>query len=109
MNTDHLIEQIGSIVEQTNWKKVLFFGSRAQGLEANESDVDVYVVTGDDFTPQSYDEKLKIKVEVSKHFKKLREYYPVDLIVHTYPMYEQFKKQKSSFSRRLFDEGITLR
>ncbi len=109
MKTEKLIEQIQDIVNGTDWEKVLLFGSYASGSANDESDLDLYVVTKDDFLPKNYEDKLRLKTQVSKRFSKLREHYSLDLIVHTYPMYEKFRLLESSFSRNLFKEGISIR
>lgn len=38
-------------------RKVILFGSHARGTSTDESDIDLYVVTNDDFMPQNWREK----------------------------------------------------
>ncbi len=45
-------------------KMVILFGSYAYGSPNQDSDIDLYVVTKEDFIPISYEENLQIKKRV---------------------------------------------
>lgn len=89
-------------------ERVILFGSYAGGNPTEDSDIDLYVVTRDDFVPQNFREKADLKLRVSELLLDLRLKYPIDLIVHTRPMYEQFRNTNSSFSREIFRRGVIL-
>ena len=58
--------------------------------------------------PQSWREKVNIYLKYSKHLEKLMKQYPIDLITHTIPMYEKFRKLNSMFSRTILNKGKIL-
>lgn len=89
-------------------EKIILFGSYASGKEDDDSDIDLLVVTDDNFYPSSYREKMDYYLNVSKNLRELRKEYPVDLIVHTRPMHEKFIQMDSSFARDILNNGIVL-
>ena len=89
-------------------EKIILFGSYANGTPTADSDIDLYVVTNDDFIPQSWQEKNRIYLSVSRKIRALRKQVPIDLIVHTKKMHEKFIELNSFFSREINQEGIRL-
>jgi hypothetical protein len=65
-------------------------------------------VTKDEFVPGSFREKADLRLKVSELLLDLRLKYPVDLIVHTRPMYREFRNGGSFFSEEIFQRGIIL-
>ena len=96
------------IVERFQPEKVILFGSYAWGQPTQDSDIDLYVVTQDDFLPSSWRQKRDIVRTVSNRILDLRMRYSIDLIVHTKPMHRQFVETNSSFARQITSEGIRL-
>jgi len=88
--------------------KVILFGSYAYGTPSEDSDIDLYVVTNDDFIPQSFREKNALYLEVSKHLRDLRKNIAIDLIVHSKKMHELFVEGNSSFYKNDIKNGIVL-
>jgi len=91
-----------------NPDKVILFGSYAYGTPNEDSDIDLYVVTKDEFIPQSFRERMKITTVVSTAIDNIRNNIAIDLIVHTKSMADKFKKLDSSFSRELLTKGSIL-
>ena len=89
-------------------EKVILFGSYAWGEPTEDSDIDLYVVTQDDFLPATWREKRDIVRAVSNRILDLRTEYAIDLIVHTKPMHRQFIETDSSFARQVVNEGVRL-
>lgn len=87
---------------------VVLFGSYAYGTPNKDSDIDLYVVTKDEFIPQSFKEKSTLTKSVSRAIRDLRSTFAIDLIVHTKTMSQNFKELNSSFSKELFTRGIVL-
>lgn len=88
--------------------KIILFGSYAYGTPNEDSDIDLYVVTKDEFIPQSYEEKRNVTRAISSAIRDLRSKTAIDLIVHTKFMSNKFKELNSSFSRELLNKGIVL-
>lgn len=104
-------EYISAIIEKLtkiNLHKVILFGSYAYGTPTRDSDIDILVVTEDDFLPKNYDEKMKTHLKVSGVLREIMMQVPVDLIVYTRPMYEKFVEMGSMFSREIHTRGKVL-
>ena len=88
--------------------KIILFGSYAYGTPNEDSDVDLYVVTKDEFIPQSWRENNDIYLNISRKIRDLRSKSAIDLIVHTKTMSDRFRELNSSFARELFTKGSVL-
>ena len=88
--------------------KIILFGSYAFGAPNEDSDIDLYVVTNDNFIPQSFKENSQIYLKYSNQIRSLQTIIPIDLITHTKMMHKKFIKMNSSFSREIMQKGISL-
>ena len=88
--------------------QVVLFGSHAWGDPTGESDIDLYVVTKDDFIPANWQEKNHIYLKVARSLEEIMRSYPTDLIVHTRRMHRRFMELNSSFSREIRLKGQKL-
>lgn len=108
----HDIEKIKSdIIERfrpLSPEKIILFGSYAYGTPNEESDIDLYVITNDDFIPQSWKEKMQIKLNFSKALRDMKQHYDIDLITHTKKMYENFSESDSMFSKEILSKGLVI-
>lgn len=89
-------------------KQIVIFGSYAHGTPAEDSDVDVYVVTKEQSIPQNYHEKREMVRKVSRLLIDLRQRIGIDLLVHTDSMNKKFYAHNSSFAREIQEKGIHL-
>jgi len=89
-------------------EKIILFGSYAWGQPTADSDIDLYVVTKDDYMPKNWREKNEIYSKFMDVLDELQKEIPIDLIVHTKPMHEKFVEIDSMFSRKVMREGVTL-
>lgn len=88
--------------------QVILFGSYAYGTPTKDSDIDLYVVTKDDFVPQSFKENMDIKLKVSRAIKDLQKIIPIDTITHTKAMNEKFIQIGSMFSKEILSKGLKI-
>lgn len=88
--------------------KVILFGSYAYGSPNQDSDIDLYIVTKEDFIPATYEENLQIKKRVYLALSKFRKKYASDILVHTLPVHQKFIELGSSFSKEIMQKGIIL-
>ena len=88
--------------------KVILFGSFATGKVEKDSDIDLIVVTDDDFMPRNYEENMKNYLKVSAVLRDIKVRLPIDLIVHTKPMHEKFIRLGSMFSKTVMRRGEVL-
>jgi uncharacterized protein len=105
---DELKRQISEALRPLNPETVILFGSYAWGQPTEDSDIDLYVVTQDDFVPATWRQRRDIVRQVSDRILDLRTRYPIDLLVHTKPMHRQFVETQSSFARQIMTEGARL-
>ena len=114
-NMKHLAKEnksyLPSVVEKLKTigiHKIILFGSLAYGETHSDSDIDLIVVTNDDYLPRSYKEKSDIYLKVSSLLEDIVEKIPIDLIVYTKPMYNKFNELGSLFSKEVSQKGIVL-
>ena len=111
-NTIKLSEQIETRIRDAlaplHPEKVILFGSYAWGQPTEDSDIDLYVVTRDDFVPATWREKRDIVRAVSNRILDLRTQYAIDLLVHTKPMHKKFVETDSALVRQIMKEGVRL-
>jgi predicted nucleotidyltransferase len=88
--------------------KVILFGSAVQGQQTPANDIDLIVVTNDDYIIASYDEKIKLHLRISATLREIMKQVPVDLIVYTRPTYEKFMELGSLFSKEIGRKGKVL-
>ena len=99
-----LIEKL----KQTKPEKIILFGSYAYGEPSPDSDLDILVVTSDEFIPASFREKSQIYLKVSKAITEIKMKFPVDLIVHTKFMHKRFVEINSLFAQEILTKGKVL-
>lgn len=102
------IRQITERLSELDPYLVLLFGSYAAGVRHEDSDIDLLVVTNDDFFPRSFKEKSDLFLSVNSKIRDISQKVPVDLLVYTLPMYRKFVELGSSFSREILSKGIVL-
>lgn len=91
-----------------NVSKVILFGSYAKGTQSDDSDIDLLVVTKDDFVFESFSQKMEIKLKISGALNSLRKHADIDLIVHTKPMYDKFIQLNSGFKKEILSSGSVI-
>ena len=103
-----IADQVHRVAPEFPVKSILLFGSYADGKPTEDSDIDLYVVTQDDFMPSTWRQKRDVVRSVSDRILDLRMRYPIDLLVHTKPMHREFVERDSSFARQIMSEGARL-
>ena len=108
MVPEEIRREILSRLAEGNIRKVIVFGSYASGTAGPDSDIDLLVVTDDDSMPRSFDENMKHYHRVSSMLREIKKRIPMDLIVHTKPMHEEFIRQGSMFAKEIAELGEVL-
>lgn len=88
--------------------RIILFGSHATGTAQKDSDIDIIVVTNDDYMPENYRQKSDLYLEVSNLLSELLRKTQIDLIVYTKPMYNRFNELGSVFSKEIKKKGVVL-
>lgn len=84
-------------------QKVVLFGSHAWGRPGTHSDVDLLVVLDEEAVPETSAEHGRLHQRVARHLRDIEREVPIDLIVHTQPMYRD-----SMFARKVNQQGRIL-
>ncbi len=108
INIENVKFEIIKRLKPLNPYKVILFGSFAYGNPTEDSDIDLYVVTNDEFIPKNWREKREIEQKVSKAIIDIMKKYPTDLITHTKAMHKKFIEMDSMFSRKILNDGIVI-
>jgi len=95
---------------KTNLKKqdpflILLFGSCVSGNLHQDRDIDILVVTKDDYIPQTFKEKTELYLKIRQSIAETNKEVAIDLLVYTMPMYQKFIQMNSSFSREITEKG----
>jgi uncharacterized protein len=102
------LPQLVEKIKQADPYKIILFGSYAYGTPDINSDIDILVVTSDDFMPKNYTEKMQVNLKISSLISSIKAEHPVDLIVHTLPMHHKFIAYGSMFSKEVIKNGKVL-
>jgi uncharacterized protein len=106
--TDLYLQELKNNLSELDPHLVLLFGSYAYGSPNPDSDLDIIVVLNDKSIPSTFKEKQLLYLKVSPFTRSVAKKIPIDLIVYTIPMFEDFKKIRSSFSNDVLEKGIIL-
>lgn len=108
MTKNEVISQIKLSLMHLNVNKVILFGSYAKGTHSDDSDIDLLVVTNDNFIFESFAQKMEVKLKIANALNSLRKFADIDLIVHTKPMHEQFIQLNSGFKNEILNSGSVI-
>ena len=108
MTKNEIITQINLSLQHLNVSKVILFGSYSKETQSDYSDIDLLVVTNDNFIFESFAKKMETKLRIANALNSLREYADIDLIVHTKPMYEKFIQLNSGFKKEILSTGSVI-
>ena len=108
MTKTELINNIHLSLQNLNINKVILFGSWANDTQTKSSDVDLLVVTNDNFIFQSFAQKMETKLKIAKALNSIRKYVDIDLIVHTKPMFDRFILLDSGFKNEIMNSGKVI-
>jgi len=107
VNIEKLKDELISRFSPIGIEKIVLFGSYANKKANEDSDVDLYVVSNDNYIPKNYDENMELYKKFSSKIYDIKEDIAIDLIVHTKKMYEKFIALNSSFSKEI-QNGVKL-
>jgi predicted nucleotidyltransferase len=108
MQDNIYIQMLKEKLSELNPHLVILFGSHAYGTPHRDSDIDLLVVTEDEYIPQTFKERQKLYLTIGNHILDLLKQVPVDMLVYTLPMYRLLVESDSSFSREILSKGKIL-
>gem|GEM_PF-579277 len=87
---------------------IMLFGSQANGNTDMDSDIDLLVVTKDNYIPENFREKTELYLKINNYIREIVKKVPVDLLVLTYPSYQELIRNKDSFIREIVNKGVVI-
>jgi predicted nucleotidyltransferase len=108
MTRNEIIALIKLSLQPLNVNKVILFGSYAKGMQTADSDIDLLVVTNDNFVFESFAQKMDVKLKIANALNTLRKVADIDLIVHTKPMHDKFIQLNSGFKNEILNTGAII-
>jgi len=107
-NEENYIQEIINKLKIINPYLIILFGSYAYGTPNEDSDIDILVVTQDDFIPKTFSERLEFRLSIKKIIRETSKKVPIDLLVYSRPMFQHFKELNSSFAKEILTNGKKL-
>jgi len=108
MLTNEMKNRVLEKLKIVNPSKVILFGSHAYGTPDADSDIDLLVVTRDEFIPKTFSDKMAIYLAIAEALAEIEKDVPIDLIVHTKAMHAKFIAMDGMFARKIISQGDIL-
>ena len=105
---DQIINNLTETLKEEEVEKIILFGSYAYGMPKEDSDLDIIVVTRDNFLPNTNREKIELHHKYNILIKKFRRVIPIDLLVYTKLMYQKLLESGSLFTKEVNIKGKIL-
>jgi uncharacterized protein len=102
------IDEITRILKDKGAEKVILFGSYAYGNPDEHSDLDLLVITPEDFIPQTNRQTMDIYHRYNSGIRKFRESISIDLLVYTHAMFDAIMTAPNSFFKEIDEKGKIL-
>jgi len=107
-NVDTLIISITETLKDKGVEKIILFGSYAYGKPTEDSDLDIIVVTTDNYMPITNREKMELHHKYNLLIKNFRRVIPIHLLVYTRVMYQKLLESGSLFTKEINQKGKIL-
>lgn len=108
VNIDILIANITEALKDRGVERIILFGSYAYGKPTEDSDLDIIVVTTDNFMPTTNREKMELHHKYNHLIKNFRKVIPIDMLVYTRLMYQKLLESGSLFTKEISLKGKIL-
>jgi predicted nucleotidyltransferase len=102
------IDEITRILKDEGAMKVILFGSYAYGNPDEQSDLDILVISPEDFIPVTNRQKMDLYHQYNTGIRKFRELLSIDLLVYTRAMFDKIMISRNSFFSEITQKGKVL-
>ncbi|MDM8549382.1 SUKH-3 domain-containing protein [Desulfobacterales bacterium HSG2] len=102
------IPEIIRNIREINPYKIILFGSYANGVFSEDSDLDLVVVLDSPEIAKNYEEKMRNRLLVRRKIYELSRKVPVDLVVYTKGEYDIISESGNSFYNEIKNTGKVL-
>lgn len=106
--SDELRHRITELLRPLNPLKVIVFGSYAEGVVDQHSDIDLVVVLNRESMPGTYRDRMRNRLLVRRALDALNRDYALDVLVYTRPEWEHLQATAGALSREIFDKGVEV-
>ena len=111
MDTEAIKKYLDKTVEtiiSLNAYEIILFGSISKRKYNDESDIDLLIVLDIDKIPETYEDKMRLKLEIRKALRPINRKISLDLLIYTKKEYEIMKEERSSFFEEIIRTGKKL-
>ena len=105
---DVYIREITEALQPLNPLQILLFGSYARGDFTEDSDIDLLIILVEDFVPQTYAEKIKLRVAARTALRQINDKIALDVLVYTKPEYEKILEDKGVILTEIIETGKSI-
>ena len=105
MNYEAYIPLIVEELKKTNPEKIILFGSYAYGIPNENSDLDLILITDDEYIPNSFREKMELYHRINPLIDNFRKKIPIDLIIYTKSMFKILQERSGMFFKEINTKG----
>ena len=105
---DTYLQDIINVLSKLEIKEIILFGSINNGNFDEESDIDLLVVLDIDKIPETYEEKMEMKLQLRKAIREINRKIAIDLLVYTKKEFEIIKKEGNNFFQDIIKNGRKL-
>ncbi|MBF0395256.1 MAG: nucleotidyltransferase domain-containing protein [Desulfobacterales bacterium] len=102
------IPEIIKNIRLINPYKIILFGSYANGVFSEESELDLIVILDSSEISKSYNEKMRNKLLVRRNIYELSRKLPIDLLGYTKGEYDIISESGNSFYNEIKNTGKVL-
>ena len=108
INKNLYLTEIIQRLKRYNPQSIILFGSSSTGNNDEESDIDLLVILDSNIIPQSFEEKIKIKMPLRKAIRDINRKVAIDLLVYTKREMEIMREKESNRFKDIIKSGKTL-
>jgi predicted nucleotidyltransferase len=108
MLIDSYLHDAVDLLKDQNTQKIILFGSLSKNQNSEYSDIDLLIILDIDKIPQTFEEKMEMKLEIRKTLRHINKKVAIDLLVYTKNEYKIMQNEKSSFYEEIIKTGKVL-
>jgi predicted nucleotidyltransferase len=108
MNGEKYIPLIVEELKKASPEKIILFGSYAYGIPNEDSDLDIIVITPDEYMPVSHRERMELHHKYNLLIRNYRKVISIDMLVYTKLMYKKLQETGSLFTKEINLKGKVL-
>ena len=108
LTRENFITQTVEILKGQNVQEITIFGSSNDDSFSRDSDIDLLVILDTDEVPESFEEKMHMKLQLRKSIRHINRKIAIDMLVYTKKEYEIIKEEKPSFFISIWKNGTLL-